>query len=400
MEQLLRIVVVISVFSLCQAGDGLPNPNPAPTKRDHATGSLMCNETSMMLTFNKTVLESRERNYTIKFADNDEYPCKIEGDTIETNTIDDQVWIMAHYNQCGIHVFDHSNHSIGYNQTVIVTYGENPDSDLVFREEYDEYNVQCVKKSNYEVELEEDYLNVTHEETEEFKEVGNATFDIDLDRYTDDNFSSKDESGEAELGDTLYFQMELETSRTDLKLNTLSCHATKESDGSKKYSIIAEKCPKDKTVKVYKGENTKKIYRWHIEAFKFFGDSDKVYIQCNVVVCLDDSDHETCKPCGSRKRRALKSLSGKVTTNGDDIPVTVRSGLIVFIDGTKVQSNSGKSEAVFAGTKGTIVIVLLAVIVFIFVIVVIKKFFFTRTVQVPAVSMKAVEACYDNKAME
>lgn len=69
--------------------------------------------------------------------------------------------------------------------------------------------------------------------------VGNATFEIDLVRYTESNFQTE-ATNAMKLGDTFYFSLNLQTPRTDIGVYPQQCYATK-SDGSSKYFLIKDR---------------------------------------------------------------------------------------------------------------------------------------------------------------
>ena len=108
---------------------------------------LYCNKTSMSLRINKTKLEMHGRDYEIMFQGESHYPCKINGET-KYHSNNGMIWINSSYNECGIKAFASwkdggRNGEIIYNQTIVVVYGKNPNSTIVYREEKDEFHVKC-----------------------------------------------------------------------------------------------------------------------------------------------------------------------------------------------------------------------------------------------------------------
>ena len=63
------------------------------------------------------------------------------------------------------------------------------------------------------------------------------------------------------------------------------------------------------------------------EAFRYFGSSNKVYVQCLVRVCLDTQQSDECKLCSSkRKRRNAEAESNEGQT------ILVKTPVFYIID--------------------------------------------------------------------
>merc|ERR1712212_1261362 len=110
------------------------------------------------------------------------------------------------------------------------------------------------------------------------------------------------------LGDQMYFKLELNTIRDDLKISPQTCYATNAADSNDKYFLVENGCPNaaDGTVQVTNTDD-KTVYEWENEAFRFFGDSDAVYVTCEVTVCESSNSASECNRCEApaRRRRAL-----------------------------------------------------------------------------------------------
>ena len=123
-------------------------------------GRLLCNATGMTLKINYTKFISHDRPFEIHFKNTTDHACSVPHNSSE-NLINDQLQIHATYNTCGIDIFERGD-DIVYNQTVLLTYGINPKSDLVYREEVIKFDVECKKMSNLTVYLEAlGHINVT-----------------------------------------------------------------------------------------------------------------------------------------------------------------------------------------------------------------------------------------------
>lgn len=103
------------------------------------------------------------------------------------------------------------------------------------------------------------------------------------------------------------------------------------------FTLIYFRCinRQDKTVKILSKPQDKKTFTWQVESFKFFGKlGDKIYIQCDALVCTSTSTDPRCRRCGvvgRRRRRDVADLGDTISKNFHTQPVSVRTGLIVLV---------------------------------------------------------------------
>jgi len=351
-------------------------------------GSLICNGTGMTLQINFTKFSLHGRPFKMHFINTTDPACSVPHNSTDS-LIDDKLQIHASYKSCGIDVFQRGD-DIVYNQTVLLTYGSNPDSQLVYREEDITFAVECTKRRNSTVYLESlGHVNVTAIETPTFRKVGNATFDIVFNRKTDNLFNETELSSALILGDTIYFELELKSQRKSLKISPQTCYATNARDSSQKYYLIQNRCPNkdDDTIKISNETSTNQLFHWEAESFRFFGPSDAVYFACDVVVCESSNPTAACERCTSQSRRRRRDLE----SNNDDgkAEITVASPIFVLIDAVAPKSQqkesinveaskdqnyspSSQDSGIFSGTKGTIILILTVCIALAFTLVVVK----------------------------
>jgi len=191
-----------------------------------------------------------------------------------------------------------------------ITYGANPASALVYRQERITFEVECVQSTSVAASLDGDYVNVTSLEEQTVSQSDNSEFDIKLYRTTDGTFSSPDASSELRLGDQMYFKLEMNTVRDDLKVSPKTCYATSTKDSSMKYYLVEDGCPNraDGTVKVTETEDMK-VFEWENQAFKFVGASDAVYVTCEVTVCENGNTAPECERCSYQQRRKRRAVA-------------------------------------------------------------------------------------------
>jgi len=273
-------------------------------------GTLRCGNNGMTIDLDAAKFNKHGRGFTFAFKDTTDVGCSVgSGDANG-----DSLVLAADFNECGIAVSSEDG-SIKYSQTLYVTYGMNPSSSIVFREERITFEVECVKPAGAEVTLGgAGYVNVTSIEEQTVSQSDESAFDIKLYRTTDGTFSSPAISSELRLGDQMYFKLEMNTIRDDLKVVPQTCYATNAKDSSLKYYLVEDGCPNraDGTVKVTETDDLK-VFEWENQAFKFFGTSDAVYVTCEVTVCETQSTAAACERCSymqRRKRRATGDLAG------------------------------------------------------------------------------------------
>ena len=131
-----------------------------------------------MVYFNKSALDSRSlspsnnRPYNIRFyGQSSNGSCSTNGTSttdidihstapVPGSLTNGTVYIGTNLteNMCGINIIA-SPENIIYNSTIVVTYGKNPTSEIL-REEYDYYNVMCLRNRTVEQQLEGSKIDV------------------------------------------------------------------------------------------------------------------------------------------------------------------------------------------------------------------------------------------------
>ncbi|XP_051952680.1 uncharacterized protein LOC127622689 [Xyrauchen texanus] len=139
---------------------------------------------------------------------------------------------------------------------------------------------------------------VNHKSDYIFTESSFGTFGYSFEVFTDNNFNSQVDPKlypvEVKLMEMLYMGIEAHSALPEVKLFVESCRATPEDNPYSVlyYDIIKDGCILDDTVKVYSNNSTK--YDFEIQAFKFTGGFDEVYISCSVILCAEGSPNSRC----------------------------------------------------------------------------------------------------------
>jgi len=371
---------------------------------------VQCDDTHFAVFFNKTALDERtvsgynNRSYIIKFYGQSSTACwthdyesgkvantfsGLTSSSTFSSTIYLGVPLAATPSaQCGINVFEDPTHII-YNTTIVITYGQNPNN-MIGREEYDKYNVMCLRNRTVEEQLNGN-VNVDYRKTG--YDADNATQDFDFALVHSDMNGAVPTGNRYQLGDFIKFKLELKSARTEVKSVIQRCWAT--SDGSaNEYALITNRCDMEEgTQWVVQPNNTFHIFR--TEAFRYLNVmTDAVHLECLVRVCLANSPDADCVSClfSGRKRREVTEEASSSTAGTMSV---VRSPIFYIIDreSTSTSNEQQSSGGALSGTNGLIVIILLSTLVFVIAAAIIKKVFFAAPAAPVAVT------AYQNKAM-
>jgi len=340
---------------------------------------LECSSKGMLVHFNKTTLDSHKQTYKIEFMDTNSSSCMVTHNTTQ-HLSNNTILLQANFNQCAIAVAQ-ENENIVYKQTIVVTFGQNPKSSLVYREEKVKLQMRCEKANNLTVNLDGKFINVTAIAERKINKTRDAKFDISLIR-TDSTYTTKDSSAALFLNSFMYFKIELETSRTDLSVSPQSCYAHPANNVTLKYYLIENRCPNkdDSTVKISNTDARKTVFLWQNQAFRFFGQStDAVYVSCDVVICASNTS-AACQRCGVTNNRDRRDASLDDVTDQAMQTAKVTSPLIVLVDEPLLAEPKPQYTGnIFSGTKGIAILVLCGIVSLIAIVMLVKKLMVTSS---------------------
>ncbi|XP_069383924.1 uncharacterized protein [Paralichthys olivaceus] len=144
-----------------------------------------------------------------------------------------------------------------------------------------------------------------------FTEASFGSFGYTFDIFPDSNFTNKVEAKaypvEAKLLDMIYMGIQAQSELPDVKVFVESCKATPDDNPENPlfYDLIKNGCLKDETVKVFPSNATE--FKFGVQAFKFTGNLEQVYITCSVIMCEAASSFsrcaQGCQPSAARRRR-------------------------------------------------------------------------------------------------
>ncbi|CAB1422149.1 unnamed protein product [Pleuronectes platessa] len=188
-----------------------------------------------------------------------------------------------------------------------------------------------------------------------FTESSFGSFGYTFEIFPDSNFTNKVEAKaypvEVKLLDMIYMGIQAQTELPDVKIFVESCKATPDDNPENPlfYDLIKNGCLKDETIKVF--SSTGPTFKFGVQAFKFTGNYDQVYITCSVIMCEGDSPFSRCaQGCLSsatrrRRRDVSKETAGHDITQGPWQFIGMTAPKEAMADNTVI-IKSGKPPAV------------------------------------------------------
>ncbi|KAG9334526.1 hypothetical protein JZ751_007525 [Albula glossodonta] len=209
-----------------------------------------------------------------------------------------------------------------------------------------------------------------------FTETGFGSFSYSFEFYTDSTFQTViDPSSypvEVELLEKIHMGIHAHSYLPQVVLFVESCRATPDDnpDNALYYNIFKDGCSMDDTVNVSSGGKTE--FKFEIQAFKFTGDFDKVYISCRVMLCEDGNPYSRCTqgclkspaPAQRRRRELLVQTNPHVIMQG---PLIRRKSTLRSLGSEESSSGSERvnvSTLAFAGLFVLTLVVLAGVMIF------------------------------------
>ncbi|KAE8297757.1 hypothetical protein D5F01_LYC04398 [Larimichthys crocea] len=128
---------------------------------------------------------------------------------------------------------------------------------------------------------------------------GFGTFTYNFEFYPNDQYQTRIDPIlyplEYDLGNRMYIQIFAETLVNNTDLFVESCRATPYDNPNSRpnYTIIENGCIVDSTIQTYSTVNERQ-FRFSMEAFKFIGLHDQVYISCAVMMCEAGNPDTRC----------------------------------------------------------------------------------------------------------
>ncbi|XP_051969881.1 CUB and zona pellucida-like domain-containing protein 1 [Xyrauchen texanus] len=193
-------------------------------------------------------------------------------------------------NDCGTQIEETDDHLIFKNE--ILTY-DNP-NDIITRKHNIEIEVMCKYEKKSSVTLKFD----ARRPAINFTERGFGSFSYQFDFYQSSSFFNRKSPNsyplEYDVGDTIYMKIEPVNLVPNTEVFLESCAATPYDNPSYpiSYPIIRNGCGVDSTVRIL--SNHESNVRFSMEAFKFIGQYDQVFISCSIIICQANNPNTRC----------------------------------------------------------------------------------------------------------
>ncbi|KAI3377081.1 hypothetical protein L3Q82_000053 [Scortum barcoo] len=159
-----------------------------------------------------------------------------------------------------------------------------------------------------------------------FTESSFGSFGYSFEIFTNSNFTNKVEASaypvQVKLLDTVYMGIQARSELPNVTLFVESCKATPDDnpENNLSYDLIKNGCLKDETIRVYTSDQ--RSFNFEVQAFKFTGNYEQVYITCSVILCEPGSPFSRCArgclndPSRRRRRGLSRETVGHYITQG------------------------------------------------------------------------------------
>ncbi|KAM4630274.1 uncharacterized protein ACJ7VT_022968 [Polymixia lowei] len=155
-----------------------------------------------------------------------------------------------------------------------------------------------------------------HQSNYIFTESSFGTFGYGFEIFIDGNFTTTVAANaypvEVKLLDTIYMGIQAVSDLKNVTLFVESCKATPDNnpENSLSYDLVRNGCLKDETMNVHPSNSTS--FRFEVQAFKFSGNYEQVYITCSVILCETGNPISRCAQ-GCLKNSARRYRRGFVS---------------------------------------------------------------------------------------
>ncbi|XP_024659564.2 uncharacterized protein LOC106676164 [Maylandia zebra] len=247
--------------------------------------NVICTESEMRVEVEKSSLRGLREDH-LRLSEPSNTLCSLERYSNSTHIIG-----VIPLNACGTQIEEDEEHLIFKNEITTVD-----DSGALITRKHNlevEFYCQYPKKGNVSLGF------TAHRTIVEVFDKGFGTFTYQFEFYPNNQFRSIiDPSSyplEYDVGQKIYMEIDASSIVNDTEMFVESCRASPYDNPNSQptYSIIEDGCPVDPTVMIHETDN-KRQFRFCIEAFKFIGLHDQVYISCSVMMCEAGNPNSRC----------------------------------------------------------------------------------------------------------
>ncbi|XP_038149441.1 uncharacterized protein LOC119788853 isoform X1 [Cyprinodon tularosa] len=281
-------------------------------RKEQIKAQVTCTETTMKVEVEKQSFFGLQEDH-LRLSDPSNTIC-----SLKRNSNSSHIVAIIPLNGCGTQIEEDDDYLIFKNE--ITTVEDNP-TELVTRKHLVEARFYCQypKRGNVTLSFSAHRKNVT------VWERGFGTFIYQFEFYQNDQFGAMFDPNsyplEFDIGNRIYMQLDASSSVNNTEMFVESCRAAPYDNPNyhPTYSIIENGCKVDPTLQIYSTPQNRQ-FRFSMEAFKFIGLHDQVYISCTVMMCEAGNPNTRCsKGCMNstmthspvRRKREAVVQSGK-----------------------------------------------------------------------------------------
>uniref|UniRef100_A0AAQ5Z142 ZP domain-containing protein n=1 Tax=Amphiprion ocellaris TaxID=80972 RepID=A0AAQ5Z142_AMPOC len=252
-------------------------------KRKIVQSHVICNESSMTILVEKASFSRLSEDH-LRLNDPSNTICNLTSNS--THIIG-----VVPLNQCGTQIEEDDDNLIFKNE--ITTYEDM--RNVITRKHLLEVRFYCQYPKHGKVSQ----SFSVHRKNVTVWEKGMGTFTYGFEFYEDNSYRAMINPNsyplEVEIGTELYMKIEATSSINNTEMFVESCRAAPYDNPNyrKPYIIIANGCKVDPTVDIYPRAHNKQ-FLFSMEAFKFIGLHDQVYISCSVIMCEAGNPNTRC----------------------------------------------------------------------------------------------------------
>ncbi|XP_047219678.1 uncharacterized protein LOC124867324 [Girardinichthys multiradiatus] len=281
-------------------------------RKEQIEATVTCTESTMKVEVEKASFFGLQEDH-LRLSDPSNTICSLDRLSNSTHIV-----AIIPLNGCGTQIEEDEDNLIFKNE--ITTTDDAPNT-LITRKHLLEARFYCQypKRGNVTLSFS------VHRKNIRVWEKGFGTFTYQFEFYQDDQFGAMFDPNsyplEFDIRNRIYMQIDASSSVNDTMMFVESCRAAPYDNPNYQptYSIIENGCEVDPTVQIHPTPNDRQ-FRFSMEAFKFIGLHDQVYISCTVMMCEAGNPNTRCSQgcinspwsnnLGRRKREATVE-SGK-----------------------------------------------------------------------------------------
>lgn len=247
--------------------------------------NVICEQSSMRVEVERASLPQIHEDH-LRLTDPSNTACSLQKHSNSTHIV-----AVVPLNACGTQIEEDDDNLIFKNEITTV---ENMSS-IITRKHLLELQFFCQypKRGNVTLGF------IAHREKVTVWDKGLGQFTYGFEFYPNQQFQvmidPRSYPLEYNVGEQIYMEIEATTTVNNTELFVDSCSASPYDNPNyhTTYTIIENGCNRDSTLIVYPSSN-KRLFKFSLEAFKFIGLHDQVYISCSVLMCEAGNPNTRC----------------------------------------------------------------------------------------------------------